>query len=219
MVSGLGTTAPGTRRVVSDIWAPVIAALGSAIITAGALFGIDQRRARRQERAGLQERRRHAYSRLLTYSGVIAHTAGALHTTIQIRSGIREGLDVTLGKRVPMDPMDVDARLRQDFIPLSEAWSDVWTIGSSEAVIASNWIIDTAAAVVGAATTTGDGGNWLGRLAAHQWTDEQLRQWNDDLKALAIARRNLAELARRELGIEVARLFSEDPVPGSSTRS
>jgi hypothetical protein len=115
--------------------------------------------------------------------------------------------------------MDVDARLRQDFIPLSEAWSDVWTIGSSEAVIASNWIIDTAAAVVGAATTTGDGGNWLGRLAAHQWTDEQLRQWNDDLKALAIARRNLAELARRELGIEVARLFSEDPVPGSSTRS
>lgn len=183
------------------------------MITVAATFGLDERRARRQQRAAVQERRRCAYSRLLTYSGLIAHTAGTLHATIEFRSGLREGLDVALGHRTPIEPLELDSRLREDFIPLSEAWADVWTIGSREAVVVSNTVVDMAAAVVGAATAADDAKKWPARLVAQKCTADEIRQWMDKLHALADARRELAELARRELGIQVAQLFAAKPTP------
>jgi hypothetical protein len=194
------------------VWAPVVAALGSSFLTGLVAFGLDARKARRQQRESLLELRRRSYSRLLVAAGLMGHTADALHVAMEVRSGVSEGANVTRRSREPVDPLELYERLRQDLQPLYDAWSDVWTVGTSEAIPLANHLVDKCGSVVGAATTRGAARSLLGRLlAGEKWTEEQLRAWAVERQALAEARKSLAELARRESGIEVAELFSEDP--------
>src|ERR1700686_5309262 len=107
--------------LVETIWAPVIAALGSAALTGGVAFGLEWVRSHRAAKAALAERRAHAYSALIARAGVIAHTAGGLHVTMAIRSGWGESVDIFLGKRKPMDPVELSELLRLDTEPLYSA--------------------------------------------------------------------------------------------------
>ena len=137
---------------MSDLWVPVIAALGSSALTGIVAFGLEWWRSFRAERAAGSERRARAYSTLLARSNVVAHLASDLHIVMEARSGLREGLSVTLGIQKAFDPLELADRLRAELQPLYEAWSEVWVVGSKEAIPEANDLVAHCGAVMGAAT-------------------------------------------------------------------
>src|SRR6266849_5476142 len=96
-----------------DLWVPVIAALGSSILTGLAAFGFEWWRSARAGKAALAERRNRAYSLLLA-------------------------------------PLELAERMRADLEPVYEAWSEVWTVGSKEAIIEANDLVDKCGDVMSA---------------------------------------------------------------------
>ncbi len=194
---------------MSDLWVPVIAALGSSALTGLVAFGLGWWHSHRAEKLALSERRTRAYSMLLTRAAVIDYLAGGLHIAMQFRSGIADGVSVTLGKQKAFDPLELVDRLRADVQPLYEAWSEVWVVGSKEAIREANDLVAQCGAVMGAATQRGEARPELLRvIVGAKWTQEQLDQWEKEQRGLAEARRRFAAIARREAGVEVAELFT-----------
>jgi hypothetical protein len=92
--------------------------------------------------------------------------------------------------------------------PLWEAWSEVWAVGSEEAIAEANDLINKCGEVIGAGAQRGQGRPmWLQALAGEKWTPEQLDQWQAEERALAVSRKRVGEIARKELGVEAVNLF------------
>ena len=187
--------------------ATLAAGLGGSFLTGAAGIGIAAVTARSSRRGARDEARRDAYSRLVAATAPVAQTAWAIHHTMAVRSGLREGADVALHVRTAMDPLQLNAELRKDFEPVSQAWSAVWTVGTQEAVRAANDLVVSCGEVMGSATVRGGARTTFMRfLAGEKWTTEQLDRWEEASKELGRCRRVLAEIARRELGYEMADL-------------
>lgn len=194
---------------MSDLWLPVIAALGSAALTGIVAFRIEWWRSFRAEKAALAERRARAYSTLLAQAGVVAFIAHGLHIMMETRSGLREDLNVTLGRQKPIDSLELIDQLRANLQPLYEAWSEVWVVGSKEAIAVTNDVVDQCGAVMGVATQRGKAmPSVLRNIVGKKWTQEQLKQWEKELRILALARKRLGEIARRGTGMQIAELFT-----------
>lgn len=194
----------------SQVWAPVVAALGASVLTALAALGIAAWQARRASRNDLLASRRSAYARLLSVTGIIVHSAWMLRVTQDIRSGLGEGIDVAFRLRKPIDPIEFDTWMRRDLEPLYGAWSDVWTVGSEEAISIGNQVVELAGEVLGSATRKGEARGQVATWAlGEKWTAQQFDEWFDIVRDLGVARRLLATLARQEIGVDIAELLSE----------
>lgn len=196
---------------MSDIWAPVVAALGSAFLTGMFTTGVAWWQSRQSSKSTLAERRSRAYSMLLARSASIIHIAHNFHLTMEFRSGLREGFNNLLGTYKPLDPLDLGARMNAEFQPLYEAWSEVWVSGSKDAIAEANDLLACCADVMGAATQHGQATpTWLRAIAGEKWSKQQLDQWQEEVRKLAASRRRFGGIARKELGIELADLFASN---------
>ncbi len=196
---------------MSNLWVPVIAALGSSFLTGMVAFGLEWWRSYRSDKSARAERRSRAYSMLLTRSIVISQLASDLHFTMEVRSGLGDGLNVMLGKLKPLDPLELADRLRAEVQPLYEAWSEVRVVGSKEAISQANDLVAQCGDVMGVATQRGEArSEFLRRLVGEKWTQEQLDKWQEELRGLAESRRRLGVIARQEAGVEVADLFASN---------
>jgi hypothetical protein len=82
-------------------------------------------------------------------------------------------------------------------------------IGSKEAIAAANDVVDQCGVVMGVATERGKAmPSVLRDIIGEKWTQEQLDQWEKELRILALARKRLGEVARRETGMKIAELFT-----------
>ena len=189
----------------------LFAALGSSALTGAVAFGLEWWRSNRAGKATQAERRSRAYSMLLTRSIIFANLAADLHAVMEVRSGIKEGIDVTLRIQKALDPLEMQFRLRAEILPLYEAWSEVWVVGSKEAIPEANDLVSRCGAVVGAATQRGKAqAKWLRGITGEKWTQQQLDQWQAELHGLAEARKRLGGVARRETGVEVVDLYASN---------
>ncbi len=203
-----------------QLWVPILAAVGASLLTGLLGLGTILLQERLRQADALRHERRRAYSRLLAVTGVIAHTSHALHLAVKVRSGIGEGLDVALHLRKPIDPLDLDARLREDMVPLYEAWSDVWTVGTQEAVTAANRAVELAGEVIERATREGAARTRVGaRSLGEKWTPEQLDEWDESINRLGEARQAVAGVARREVKLPVADFSAADDPPADAPRA
>jgi hypothetical protein len=193
---------------MSDLWIPVIAALGASLLTGASAFGLEWWRTSRTNKAAQAERRVRAYTLLLARSAVILHTANDFHVIMDVRSGFREGVNMLLRTQKPLDPLELLERMRTDLQPLYEAWSEVWTVGSKEAIAEANDLVARCGAVIGAATQPGEAvPRFLRGFTGEKWTQDQLNQWQEEMRGLAAARKRLGEIARREVGMKPVDLF------------
>lgn len=202
------------------VWTALAAGLGGALI--GGIFALLGGWTERRSRAVSSRRaaKQAAYASLLSASALVVHTADTLRLTKQVRSGLIEGLNVTLRLRSAPDPMGFYLFVRQDFEPLYRAWADVWAVGSPEAVRLANDLLNRAGEVIQINTQAGKQhrGLWWW-LFGEAWTPEQLDEIHAKVVALADIRRELGDLARRELGVEAADLFaSSDTAEGEPVR-
>jgi len=146
---------------------------------------------------------------LLTRSTIIAHLASDLHIAMQLKSGLTESLNVAMGITKKLDPLELADRLRAELQPLYEAWTEVWMVGSKEAIPEANDLVNHCGEVMGAATQKGEARPlFLKVIVGEKWTQKQLDQWQNELRGLAEARKRLGIIARKELGVEVADLFA-----------
>lgn len=196
---------------MSDLWVPVIAALGSSALTGLVAFGVEWWRSKRAGKSAQAERRSRAYAMLLTRSIVISHLANDLHNAMKIRSGFKEGINVTMRLQKALDPLELSDGLRAEIQPLYEAWSEVWVVGSKKAIPVANDLLVRCAAVVEAATQRGEARPlWLRGIASEKWTQKQIDKWQEEMRGLAEARRQLGVIARQEAGVELADLFASN---------
>lgn len=88
------------------IWIPVIAALGDSLLTGSVAFGLDfiRRQSERKAQWGLE--RRDAYAHFLSAAANLMFAAGGLRLTLQLRSGLSEGLEAVRSARKAIDPRE-----------------------------------------------------------------------------------------------------------------
>jgi hypothetical protein len=140
---------------------------------------------------------------------------------MQVRSGVGEGVDVTLGLRRPMDPLELHDWFAQGFEPINEAWSTIQMIGSPEAVEAATDLLDACGDLLGLATQPGQArSKVMTTIAGMRWTREQDEAYQDALRRLVKEREALITIARVELGRTEIRLPNDaDRATGAGAAS
>ena len=190
---------------MEDVWAPVVAGVAASFLTVIGTFALARWQSRRREKNLLASERRSAYSGLIALTGAMVHSGWMLRLTIEMRSGLGEGIDVALRLRQPIDPFALDEWMRKDLDRLYVAWADIWTIGSVEAVEIGNRIVDRVADIISEASARGEGRGRVGaRVIGEKWSRDQIERWFSMVEELGNDRRSLAAIARLETGLEVA---------------
>jgi hypothetical protein len=193
-------------------WATVVAALGASGLTTLGLLSRDVVAARRRKRAD----RLTAYEVLLGRSVAVVQAAATLRMTMMFRSGLQEGVEVALRHRMPLDPFDLSDRLSDVFQPLFVAQAKVWASGSREVIPLANNLVSTCLNLLGVST---EGGRADGKLKRYvfgeSWTPEQDEAYWASVKAVADARRKIAEFLRREGKQDFVDVFAEWQAPNA----
>ncbi|MHB1526528.1 MAG: hypothetical protein ACYCZN_09650 [Candidatus Dormibacteria bacterium] len=185
---------------MSSIWAPVVAALGASILTAVASLGVTWYREHLHGIVARRTRRRDAYTALYNASMAAALRASTLDLTIRVRSGVGESVDVLLGKRKMLDPLELHDWLMQDWAPVHEAAGHVMLLGSPAAAELSRQIVLQCATLVQHATSLPPTAGALPRLRQVRRDADWLAKWNEEVERLGELRKQFASLARSEEG-------------------
>jgi hypothetical protein len=189
--------------------AALIGGLGGGFLAVIASLSAVQLQSRAARNAELERERRAASSDLLAHSALLTHLAGAMHVTMQIRSGLKEGLDITLRQRKPADPLELHDRLRAEFEPIYRAQATIWTLETQDVIDAANRVSAAAGEVVSSALTRGEGGTRTERFVqGEKWTQDQLNAWQTQIQSLADARRDFNALVRNRLDQRPVEVFA-----------
>jgi len=191
----------------------LIAALGASFLTGLASLGVvwvrEWRRSKAQDRAALHA----AVLELLSRSMGVAFRARTMGDAMKTRSGLGEGLDVTLRLRKPLDHMEFHDWLAEDIMPLQAALNRIWTRWDQEGIRLANDVVTKSMDLLGVSTAlqpTRSGGERLRKWAVgERWTPEMLAAHDRAMKDLAHARKQLADYARRKLRLPDVDLFAQ----------
>jgi hypothetical protein len=191
----------------------VVAALGASFLTALASLGVvafqEWRRRKARDREVLQA----AVNELLSRSLQLAFRADTMRATMKLRSGLKEGLDVVMRNRKPVDSFELHDWMAQDWAPLNSALSQIWISWDQEGIRLANDVAGKAGELLGVRTAATPAGSAWDRVriwaAGERWTPEMIADAQRALKDLAHARKHLAEYARRMLGQPGADLFAQ----------
>ncbi len=193
----------------------VTAALGASAITAIASLGIVAFQQWLQGRAAARDAITVAVTEMLGRSMSVSSRAQAMGETMKVRSGIGEGIDVTLHQRKPTDPLELHDWMAQDFAPLNAAWSVIWARSDQELIRRANKLLNSCGEVISASTARQPADTTAARtrraVVGDRWTPEMKAAYQRALVDMAHAREQLAVYARSTLGLPAAELFTPKP--------
>jgi hypothetical protein len=183
-------------------WPPaVVAAFVASGVTFLGTVVRDSRQRKRDTKSAATKSRSAAYGDLLARSMSLAHRAQTIRSMLPLRSGLEEGVSVVLRLRKPLDAFDLHDWLDKDMAPLTDAWSQVWTVGSQKGVDAADELMNACADLVAAATQH-DESRERGRTTVRGivWTPAEIEAYDETLKVFAEQRVAFARLMRQEMG-------------------
>jgi hypothetical protein len=128
-----------------------------------------------------------------------------------MRRGLKEGLDITLRQRKPLDLLDVYDWVAQDWAPLFQAWSTIWLHGDQEMVRLANDVSRRSGEItvmtrLHEATTRWERlGVWV---IGERLTPKLAAEQDEAVRRLGVARRRFADYSRKHLGAEAVDLFA-----------
>lgn len=195
--------------------------LGSSLTVVGSSWVAD-RQHRHQQESAAKERRLAAYLELLSTSARVTFRADALSLEMQVRSGLKEGIDVLTRQRKLVDPLEMYDWWARDFDTLLGAADRVWLEGSSEAITLANDIVSTCSELLKIATQLPERRSAVDRFKSVKWSAEQAREWDSALKRLAKLRADFTSLVRRDLGqpvVDVLELHTDKFASTVNSRS
>lgn len=193
--------------------AVLLAALGASALTILGTMAIEVQRARHGRRAARDEARLRAYADVLTRSGLVGFTAESFRLTMQFRSGLGDAIEVATRMRGPIEPFDLDDRLRRDLEPMWLSMAQVSILGSPAAMIAADDLAKAVGALLHESTRRGEDGSGARRFVrGDRWTAEQLDALEARRLDVVDARRRLTDVARAEFGSQRFDWATEDGV-------
>jgi len=83
----------------------------------------------------------------------MTHRASALHETMITRSGLSEGINVTMGVRKPLDHLELVDYLQMDMGPMLDAQAVIWMTGDEALITAASVVVLSAGNVISKSTT------------------------------------------------------------------
>jgi hypothetical protein len=188
------------------------ASLGSSALTGAVSFGVLWLQGRRRQKAADRAALHRAYAGLLSRSLAVAMRARAMGETMRSRSGITEGVDVTLRQRKPVDLFELHDWVASDLAPLNEALTELWTRADQEGIRLANDVVSKCSDLLGVSTAVQKPANSWERLRTWtvgvRWTPEMIAENDRVMKALALTRKRLAEHVRVQFGRHAAELFT-----------
>lgn len=186
---------------MTSIWVPVVAAVGASGLTGLAGFGSVVWNQRRIERSAGSATQAEACRLLVEHSLSFSMLANSLRHTAEFRSGVGDGLDVALGIRRPLDPLDLYDRLATAFEPINTTWTTLKVTAALETVQFADHLVRACADLLEVAGEVGKArGKFQSRLRGPAWTDDQRRALQSATEQVMAARSSLAEHARAEFG-------------------
>lgn len=138
---------------MQEPWAVVIAALGSAFFTITGSFWLENYRLKRVDQAVKKNSLREACIQMGGNACALTLRAQTLYTTATMRSGIKEGIDVVLRFRKPLDPMEFNDWLFKDVNRMFEAQSLIEVSGNYDLIRSASELMIAAAALIGKASS------------------------------------------------------------------
>jgi hypothetical protein len=168
----------------------LVAAFGSSALTGAASLGViwvqEWRRRKAADRAAL----RSALTELLSRSMAVAMRARTMGETMKSRSGLKEGLDITLHHRKPVDPLELHDWIAQDLVPLNTALCELWTRADQEGVRLANEVVRKCTDVLGASTARQEADSSWERVRrwalGERWTLAMIAENDRAVKELAV---------------------------------
>jgi hypothetical protein len=183
-------------------WPPAVVAafIASGITLLGTVVR-DSRQRIRDGKSAVKKSRSAAYGDMLAHSMSLAARAQTVRGLLPLRSGLDEGVSIVLRLRKPIDSFDLHDWLDRDLAPLTNAWSQVWAVGSQEGIDAADELMDACADLIGAATKHDESRNKV-RAAVRGivWTPEEVESYDKALSRLSEQRVAFVRLMRQELG-------------------
>jgi len=189
---------------VSSLWIPVVAALGASLFTGAASLGVAWMQARWRAAQERSQRLAAACSDVLSASMLVANRIRVLNGTIQVRSGLTEGMDVALHHRRPVDPMELYDWLAQDQTALHKAVSEVWLRGGpAVSTIASDIELQCAKLLELGVSVPGQR-TFFQNLRGVKRDEAFVTSWLQEVTLLGQLRRRFLQAAQETLGDEAA---------------
>jgi hypothetical protein len=198
------------------------AALGASFLTGLASLGAIWFQEWRQGKAGDEDALQASIQELLSRSMAVALRARTMGEMMILRSGLKEGWDVTMRHRKLVDHLELHDWLAQDVVPLNAALGEIWTRDDQEGIRLANDVVNACMDLLGASIARQQGGNGWERMrrwtAGEKWTSEMIEENNRAMRRLAYARRLFADHARARFGLGAVELFTlaesdDKPVP------
>jgi hypothetical protein len=194
----------------------ITAALGASLLTGLASLGVvwlqEWRRSKARDRAALHT----AVTIMLSRSLAFSLRARFLGLQMQLRSGLSEGVDVTLRLRKPADVLDLHDWLAADLAPLDEAWSAIWARGDQEMIWRANDLLSKCRAILDVSTSPAEPGTARERIRRWaigvRWTPGMQADLDRALEEMAHARKRLADHVRSVFGRDAVELFTRQDV-------
>ena len=192
-----------------SIWAPVVAALGASVLTVLGSFGLSEYQNRVRERAHRIEERSAAYGVLLARSLDLVMHVQATDALMRLRTGMGDDADLSLH----VDRFSITNYINwveRAFRPLYEAWSQVWAVGSQDAIDAANLLVTASNDLVRTSMSPDQDSGWLRNVVSGEsWTEEQRATLRRAMRRVTRERIAFAAVMRAETGREPVELYTQ----------
>ncbi len=188
-------------------WAPVVSGFTGAVLTG--LFGLVLlwRQNRAAKKASAAKELADAYGEFLARAFSFVRRVEAVGRLMQLRSGLVEGWESLLGRRKPLDFLDLHDWVDVDFRPLGDAWCRIHVVGSQDAIIAADELLLVSGDLMAAAIATDARRTGLARtIVGERPSTPQIKAYQALVKKFFVAREAFVVLARKELGKDAVRL-------------
>lgn len=189
----------------------IAAALGASLLTGLASLGVTWVREWLRDRASERDALRASVHELLSRSLAAAMRAKTMGDMMKLRSGLKEGWEVTFRHRKLLDPLELHDWMAQDLVPLNAALSEIWTRDDQEGVRLANAVVNRCANLLGVSTARQGAEGWerIRRWAAgERWIPEMTEAYDNALGELARARKRYADHVRARFGLGAVELFT-----------
>ena len=183
---------------MSDVWAPVIAALGASGLTGLFGWGVSAWNLRRMGRSAKTDACRRSYLALLESSSRLIAMGQNTNVTLKHRTGVGEALGVFVGLRKPIDLQTVQDRFGQELTSIIDSLTLVWTVGSQDGIDAGDKLAVAASDYLAASgAMTPWQLKWIS-LTGWNPTRAQTKELDRKLRELMESRAAFVQVVRRE---------------------
>lgn len=129
-----------------------MAALGAALLSTGGAFILDAFRARRRDKGAKADELKAACVQIISGAQRLLFKAAALHISMEVRSGLRERLDLVMHHRKPIDILELNDYLMIEQGKILDAQTTIWLTGDEALMTGAGDVVDAVGKLIVAST-------------------------------------------------------------------